>query len=80
MFAGQVGVYWLLDMFKKNAIADKVKWFVLEHTAETFPAAARAVVESGAEVGLHGYSHQGIQQMTEEEERDVLLKWYVPCT
>ncbi|KFA68371.1 hypothetical protein S40285_02501 [Stachybotrys chlorohalonatus IBT 40285] len=74
IFAGQVGVYRLLDMFKRNGIADKVTWFVPGHTAETFPEAARAVFESGAEIGLHGYSHEGISQMTEEQERDVLLK------
>ncbi|KAH7325618.1 polysaccharide deacetylase family protein [Stachybotrys elegans] len=74
IFAGQVGVYRLLDMFKKNRVADKVTWFIPGHTAETFPAAAQAVFESGAEIGLHGYSHEGIYQMTEEQERDVLLK------
>lgn len=75
IFAGQVGVYRLLNMFKKNSINDRVTWFVPGHTAETFPDAAKAVFESGAEIGLHGYSHEGIYQMTEEQERDVLLKW-----
>ncbi|KAJ9136742.1 Polysaccharide deacetylase family protein [Pleurostoma richardsiae] len=74
IFAGQVGVYRILDMFKKNGVADKVTWFIPGHTAETFPAAAKAVLESGAEIGLHGYAHEGIYQMTEEQERDVLLK------
>lgn len=77
IFAGQVGVYRLLDMFKKNNIADKVTWFIPGHTTDTFPDAAKAVFESGAEIGLHGYAHEGIYQMTEEQERDVLLKWYV---
>lgn len=76
IFAGQVGVYRLIDMFKKNQVADKVTWFIPGHTAETFPEAARAVVASGAEIGLHGYAHEGIYQMSEEQERDVLLKWY----
>lgn len=75
IFAGQVGVYRLLDMFKKNDVADKMTWFIPGHTTETFPDAARAVVESGAEIGLHGYAHEGIAQMTEEQEKDVLLKW-----
>lgn len=77
IFAGQVGVHRLLNMFKKNGINDKVTWFIPGHTAETFPEAAKAVFESGAEIGLHGYSHEGIYQMTEEQEKDVLLKWYV---
>lgn len=75
IFAGQVGVYRLLDMFKKNGIADKMTWFIPGHTTETFPEAAKAVFESGAEIGLHGYAHEGIYQMTEEQEKDVLLKW-----
>ncbi|OAA60073.1 hypothetical protein ISF_06084 [Cordyceps fumosorosea ARSEF 2679] len=74
IFAGQVGVYRLLGMFQKNGIAGKTTWFIPGHTAETFPAAARAVLESGAEIALHGYAHEGIAQMTEEQERDVLLK------
>ena len=75
IFAGQVGVYRLLSIFRKNNVADKVTWYIPGHTTETFPEAARAVLESGAEIGLHGYAHEGISQMTEEQERDVLLKW-----
>ncbi|KAF7560282.1 hypothetical protein G7046_g3863 [Stylonectria norvegica] len=74
IFSGQVGVYRLLDLFQKHKIADKVTWFIPGHTVETFPAAARAVVDSGAEIGLHGYSHEGIHQLTEDQERDVLDK------
>lgn len=75
IFAGQVGVYRLLSIFEKNGVADKVTWYIPGHTTETFPDAARAVLASGAEIGLHGYAHEGISQMTEEQERDVLLKW-----
>lgn len=75
IFAGQVGAYRLLAMFKKYGVNDKVTWFIPGHTTETFPAAAKAVLESGAEIGLHGYSHEGIYQMTEEQETDVLEKW-----
>lgn len=75
IFSGQVGVYRLLNLFEKNHIANKVTWFIPGHTVETFPDSARAVLASGAEIGLHGYSHEGIYQMTEEQERDVLLKW-----
>jgi uncharacterized protein YcgI (DUF1989 family)/peptidoglycan/xylan/chitin deacetylase (PgdA/CDA1 family) len=74
IFAGQVGAIRLLNMLKKKGIADKVTWFIPGHTMETFPVSVRKVVESGAEVGLHGYSHEGIYQMTPEQERDVLLK------
>jgi len=74
IFAGQVGAPRLLNLLKKYGVADKVTWFVPGHTIETFPETVRAVAESGAEIGLHGYSHEGIYQMTEEQEKDVLLK------
>jgi hypothetical protein len=80
IFAGQVGVYRLLDLFKKYDIANKVTWFIPGHTTETFPDSAKAVLESGAEIGLHGYSHESIYQMTETQERDVLEKWSVKAT
>lgn len=75
IFAGQVGVHRLLALLKKHGIADKVTWFIPGHTTETFPKAVKAVLESGAEIGLHGYAHEGIYQMTEEQEKDVFLKW-----
>jgi Polysaccharide deacetylase/Domain of unknown function (DUF1989) len=75
IFSGQVGVYRLINLFKARNVADKVTWFIPGHTVETFPDAARAVLESGAEIGLHGYAHEGISQMTEEQEKDVFLKW-----
>lgn len=77
IFSGQVGVYRLLDLLKKYGISDKVTWFIPGHTTETFPDAVKAVFKSGAEIGLHGYSHEGIYQMTPEQEKDVLLKWFV---
>lgn len=74
IFAGQVGARRLLNVLKKHSIADKVTWFIPGHTVETFPNTVDEVVKSGAEIGLHGYSHEGIYQMTEEQETDVLLK------
>ncbi|KAI1761485.1 polysaccharide deacetylase family protein [Hypoxylon sp. FL1150] len=74
IFAGQVGAIRLLNLLKKKKIADKVTWFVPGHTIETFPDSVAKVVESGAEIGLHGYAHEGIYQMTPEQERDVLVK------
>ena len=74
IFAGQVGSIRLLNMLKKLEIADKVTWFIPGHTMETFPSSVQKVVESGAEIGLHGYSHEGIYQMTPEQETDVLVK------
>lgn len=80
IFAGRVGAVRLVNLLKKLDIADKVTWFIPGHTVETFPESVKAVVESGAEVGLHGYSHEGIYQMTPEQERDVLEKCIAVAT
>jgi NAD(P)-dependent dehydrogenase (short-subunit alcohol dehydrogenase family) len=74
LFSANVGVGRLLTLFKKHDIADKLTWFIPGHSLETFPEQSRAVVESGAEIGLHGYSHEGAYAMTVEQERDVLEK------
>ena len=41
---------------------------------ETFPTATADIVASGAEIALHGYSHEGAYAMTPEQERHVLEK------
>lgn len=53
------------------------------HSAESFPTEFNAIVDSGAEIGLHGYAHEGAPQMTEEQEKDVLehcIKLYEKLT
>ncbi|KAJ5737529.1 polysaccharide deacetylase family protein [Penicillium malachiteum] len=74
IFSGQIGAFRVLDLLKKNNLEDKVTWFIPGHTMETFPDATRAIIESGAEIGLHGYTHEDIYSLSEEQERDVLLK------
>ncbi|KAI4717239.1 polysaccharide deacetylase [Aureobasidium sp. EXF-10727] len=73
-FSGYVGVPRLLKVFSRLGISDKVTWCIPGHSLETFPEQARAIVESGAEIALHGYSHEGSTQMTAQQERDVLVK------
>jgi hypothetical protein len=57
-FAGQVGVPRLLKLFKRLGIHDKVTWFVPMHSAESFPDEFQHIVDSGCEIGLHGYCHE----------------------
>ena len=73
-FAAHVGVPRLLKLFHKLGIQEKVTWCIPGHSMETFPAETRAIVDSGAEIALHGYSHESAAQMTAEQERDVLEK------
>lgn len=71
-FSAYVGVPRLLKLFKKLGIQDKVTWFVPMHSAESFPDEFRSIMDSGAEIGLHGYCHEGAPQLTPTQERDVL--------
>ncbi|OGE53705.1 hypothetical protein PENARI_c007G00042 [Penicillium arizonense] len=73
-FAAQVGVPRLLRLFKKHEIASLVTWFIPGHSMESFPKETKAIVDSGAEIGCHGYAHEGSAQMTESQERDVITK------
>jgi hypothetical protein len=73
-FSGYVGVPRLLKVFSRLDISDKVTWCIPGHSLETFPEQAKAIVESGAEIALHGYSHEGSTQMTAQQEKDVLVK------
>ncbi|CAI7605563.1 unnamed protein product [Penicillium palitans] len=74
VFAGRVGANRLLRMLQKHQVADKVTWFIPGHTMETFEPTVKEIIKSGAEIGLHGYSHEGAYQMTPAQERDVLVK------
>ncbi|RVX67243.1 hypothetical protein B0A52_09280 [Exophiala mesophila] len=74
IFSANVGVGRLLRLFEKHGISDRMTWFIPGHSLETFPAQSRQIVQSGAEIGLHGYSHEGAYAMTVAQEKDVLEK------
>lgn len=77
--AGRIGALRLLRTLQKHRIANKVTWFIPGHTMETFEATVREIVDSGAEIGLHGYAHEGAYQITLAQERDVLTKCMDVC-
>ncbi|KAF7513845.1 hypothetical protein GJ744_006459 [Endocarpon pusillum] len=74
IFSARVGVPRLLKLFGKYGIGNKVSWFLPGHSIETFPEEAAAIARSGAEIGLHGYSHEGAYAMTLEQEEEVLMR------
>ncbi|KAL8692466.1 MAG: hypothetical protein Q9224_003951 [Gallowayella concinna] len=74
IFAGKVGTPRLVKLFKKLGLAERMTWFIPGHSMETFPEEVQMIVDSGSEIALHGYSHEGAYQMTEEQESDVLHK------
>jgi peptidoglycan/xylan/chitin deacetylase (PgdA/CDA1 family) len=72
MFAGDVGIPRLLDLFKKFEIP--ATFFSPGHSIETFPRSMERIVEAGHEIGAHGYSHENPIAMTAQQEEDVLNK------
>ena len=72
MFAGEVGMPRLVNLFKRFGI--KTTWFIPGHSIETFPEQTAMVVDAGHEIGIHGYSHENPISMTPEQEEAVLDK------
>ena len=74
IFSGKIGVPRLVKLFMKLEVAKRMTWFIPAHSMETFPAEVNQIISSGAEVALHGYSHEGASQLSDEQQRDVLAK------
>ncbi|KAF7677780.1 glucose 1-dehydrogenase [Alternaria burnsii] len=72
VFGATVGIDRLLKLFDKYNI--KATWFTPAHTADVFPKQIRKIVEKGHEIGLHGYTHESVSLLSEEQQRDVLEK------
>ncbi|MFD3976018.1 polysaccharide deacetylase [Streptomyces cyaneofuscatus] len=70
MFAGEVGVPRLVELFRRAGIRQSFFW--PGHSVETFPEQFEACVAAGHEIGVHGYSHENPISMSPQQERDVL--------
>ena len=76
MFAGEVGVPRLLDLFERAGL--KTSWFIPGHSIETFPEQTKMVVDAGHEIGVHGYTHENPIAMTREQEEAILRPLHRP--
>ncbi|RFU24688.1 hypothetical protein B7463_g11643, partial [Scytalidium lignicola] len=72
IFGATVGIDRLLKLWEKYKI--KTTWFVPAHSLESFPAQLRKVRDAGHEIGLHGYCHEFVATMNEQQQRDVMKK------
>ncbi|GAA4129837.1 polysaccharide deacetylase [Actinomadura keratinilytica] len=70
LFAGEVGVPRLLELFRRYELPST--WFWPGHSIETFPAEFDACVAAGHEIGVHGYSHENPIAMSREQEAAIL--------
>ena len=71
-FGPRVAAPRLLALMKKYRI--KSSWFVPGHTIESFPAAVKAVVDAGHEIGHHGWKHVSPSAYTQDEEEAELVR------
>ncbi|KAF1961992.1 glucose 1-dehydrogenase [Byssothecium circinans] len=72
IFGATIGIDRLLALWDKYSI--KATWFTPAHSAESFPSQIRKIVEKGHEIGLHGYTHEFVSTLSEQQQRDVLEK------
>ena len=70
LFAGEVGVPRLLELFRRHDLTQTFFW--PGHSVETFPEQFDACVAAGHEIGVHGYSHENPIAMTREQEETIL--------
>lgn len=70
MFAGEVGVARMVELFRRTGIT--ASWFWPGHSIETFPSEFEQCHEAGHEIGLHGYSHENPISMSRDQEAAVL--------
>ena len=70
MFAGEVGVPRIVELFRRYGITQTFFW--PGHSVETFPEQFDACVAAGHEIGAHGYSHENPITMSRQQETDVL--------
>ncbi|BBG25089.1 4-deoxy-4-formamido-L-arabinose-phosphoundecaprenol deformylase ArnD [Sulfuracidifex tepidarius] len=71
-FAGKIGTMRLLELFDSMGI--KTTWFTPGHSIETFWNQMKKVVDSGHEIGLHGYSHENPSKLSREQESKIFDK------
>ncbi|MCX8998420.1 polysaccharide deacetylase [Rhizobiaceae bacterium BDR2-2] len=64
-FGPRTGLYRLLDLFARYGV--KASFYVPAHAAETNPEILPALLEGGHEIGLHGYFHEIVAEVADEE-------------
>jgi peptidoglycan-N-acetylglucosamine deacetylase len=71
-YGPQVGVPRLLGLLEHLGVPGT--FFVPGHVADHHPRMVEAIAARGHEIGLHGYLHEKLAYLTEDEEEAVLLR------
>src|SRR3954453_11479964 len=70
LFAGEVGVPRLVELFRRHGLQQTFFW--PGHSIETFPEQFEKCGAGGNEIGVHGYSHENPIAMSREQETAIL--------
>ena len=71
-YGPRAGLPRLLDLFDKHGI--EAVFFVPGWVAERFPDRIKEAHERGHEIAAHGYLHENLSKVTDEEEREIWEK------
>ncbi|KAK0260931.1 hypothetical protein LTR35_013351 [Friedmanniomyces endolithicus] len=72
VYGATVGIDRLLILFAKSNI--KATFFTPAHSLESFPSQIAKIRDAGHEIGLHGYTHEYISQLSAQQQQDVLSR------
>lgn len=64
-FGPRTGLYRLLDLFRSQGV--RASFYVPGLTAETYPEMLDAILDGGHELGLHGYFHEIVADVSDAE-------------
>ena len=70
IYGATVGIDRLLKLYNKYNI--KATFFTPAHSIESFPEQLGKVRDAGHEIGLHGYTHEHISQLSAIEQKRIL--------
>lgn len=71
-YGPEVGVWKILDMLEETQI--KATFYVPGYTARIHPDPVRTAIEQGHSIGYHGYMHERMEDLSEEDEAEMLTK------
>lgn len=70
-YGARVGLERILNLLEQEAI--KATFFVPAKQIENYPYLIKKIHDKGHEIGLHGISHERWNQLSEEQEREILF-------
>ncbi|MCK4589882.1 MAG: polysaccharide deacetylase family protein [Nanoarchaeota archaeon] len=71
-YGPRVGVHRILELLKKENV--KATFCIVGKVAEQYPELIKKINGQGHEIAIHGYHHKPYVDMTEEEEREDIIK------